>query len=74
MHHPVGTFSLGRASMVVDKCFLVPHSLGVLRDGPVLSGSLPVANFGGPIRSRSIWILPIPRAEEIPLLIATLQL
>lgn len=73
MHHPIGAFPLGGAPMVVDERLLVARGLGVTRNGPVLPRSLPVTELGSPIGSRSIRILPIPWAEEVPLLIATLQ-
>ena len=72
MHHPVSLDALGGPAPIEDERFLEADALGSVRrvNGPIRAGRLPEAGAGHSIGSRAIPVLSVPRAVEVPLLLA----
>ena len=73
VHNPVSLDASGSFSGVENQSLLNPQRLR-LSDRLIGSGSLPVSRSRRAVRPRSVRILPIPRREEIPLLLSVQSL
>lgn len=71
VHHPIGLDAFRGPAFVEHKRLLEPDALRALRRvyGPVRPRGLPKPGPRDPVRPRTIPVLPVPRAVEIPLLL-----
>ena len=72
MHDPVGLEALWWLPAVEHERLLNADLLAVAtgrHDGLVCASRLPVAGRCRPVRPRSVGVLAVPRAEEVPLLL-----
>ena len=76
MHDPVGLDALGRLALVEDEGLLdadvVAGRSG--EDGLVGAGGLPVPRAGGAVGACAVGVLAVPRAEEVPFVLAEQRL
>jgi hypothetical protein len=71
VHDPAGLGALGWAALVEDERLLDANALagGVVVDGLVGAGGLPVPGPRRPVRADAVRVLAVTRAEEVPLAI-----
>lgn len=72
MHDPISLDPLGRPATVEHERLLHPNLLCPAggQDRLVRAGGLPVARRRRPVRPGPVRILPVPRTEEVPFLLA----
>lgn len=68
VHDPIGFLSLGCFSGVKHQGLLNPDGLRN-PDGLVRPGRLPIPPTRCPVRPRTVGVFPVPRWEEVPLLL-----
>lgn len=73
VHDPVGLLTLGRPPSVEHERLLHPDKRLQPVDLLVLACGLPVARTGCPICPQAGRVLPVPDAEEVPLLLSHLS-
>lgn len=66
MHNPVGFGSFRRFSDVENEGFLYADLSSLGGDDLISSGGFPVTGAGDSVRARSVWVLSVSWAEEIP--------
>ena len=69
VHDPVCFLSLGRFSGVKHQRFFYPNRFR-FTNRFICSGCFPVPGSRGPVRPRTVRVLPVPRWEEIPLFLS----
>jgi hypothetical protein len=76
MHDPVGLESPGRLARVEDESLLdsCRPATALGRDRLVRARCLPIPPPGGAVGARAVWVLAVPRREEVPLLAAKQRL
>lgn len=71
VHDPIGLQPLGRPPLVEHKRLFDPNGAAIpflaREDRLVSPGRFPVPRHRRPVRPGSVWVLAIPRAEEVPL-------
>lgn len=70
VHDPISLDPFGCLALVEDQSFLYPKNLAATprnRHRFIGPGGLPVPSPGGPVRSGTVGVLPVPRRVEIPL-------
>jgi hypothetical protein len=69
MHNPTRPDASRRAAPVEDERLLDSdaHAGGIAVDGLVGASGLPVAGPRGAVGTDAVWVLTVPRAEEVPL-------
>lgn len=72
MHDPVSFDSLGRSTFVKDESFLDTHVTRTAENCFVCAGRLPITGNSCSVWPDSVWILPVSRTEEIPLIFSKL--
>jgi hypothetical protein len=78
VHDPVGLEALGRLPAVEHERLLHADLLAIAgggrQDGLVGAGCLPVPRRRRPVRPRSVRVLAVPWAEEVPLVLPEARL
>jgi hypothetical protein len=70
VHHPLRFGALAGAAAVIDEGFLEADAHAADIDWPVDACGLPETGAGDPVRPDAVPVLPTPKAEEVPFLVA----
>lgn len=73
MHYPICSLAIRSSTTMENKCFLHSNGLRLMANITILPSSFPVALASRSVKSRSITVLLIHRAEKVPLQISGLQ-